>query len=303
MGGVLAVQEVDLYAMTAEAFAQARVFGYLECYGDSSAEMFDLMLLGIHYRLAEASQPVADSVFGVEKIGAIARAMDDDDYAESGLGVSLSVGGSVSSGDEGMGAAAGAGLQAGTRIQSDGRGGLREEETAQVEGALSGAVDPFAVGGKLLGKWRRGQFTTLEAELAGEAMIGADQLSELVVGGRWLSGVIGQLGGIVSGGSSLLGEPQAARRAGGLASFIHQSSGSGVLAEAASARAITQLRGMGVNLGHKLTLKGTWEEGKGYGVEILLERVSQIEYGDNPRDLVHVLVENVQRVFRIQVGP
>jgi hypothetical protein len=124
----------------------------------------------------------------------------------------------------------------------------------------------------------------------------------VLVGGRWLSGTIGSLGRIVGGGAGMLDDASAARQVGGLASFISQSSGTGVLAEAASARALASLEGMGVKLGHKLSVLGKWEAGKGYGLDITLERVSQIEFGDNPRDTVYVLVENVQRVFQIHVG-
>lgn len=119
----------------------------------------------------------------------------------------------------------------------------------------------------------------LEGELAGEA----------------------SLAGVIGGGSGLLDNENAARQAGGLVSFIRSNSGIGALGEAASAKAISKLEGMGVKLGHKLTIQGKWSKSDGYGLEVNLERVSQIEFGDSPRDLVYVLVENVQRVFRIKV--
>lgn len=300
-GGVSAKQEIDLYFATAEVFAQALVFGYMECYGDSSAEMFDLMLLGIQRRVAGVSQRVADAVFDAKQMQAIVRGMDQDDYAESGLGASFSAGAGASAGDSSAEATGGVAGSTGTKLTSDGKGGLKSDSVSQVQATLQGLADPFGLNGKIVGKYQQGQLNAVEAELSGEAMIGADKLNELVVGGRWVSGVIGKLGGIVGGGAGMVQDKNAARRIGGLASFIKDSSGSGVLAEAASAKAIAQLKNMGVKLGHKLTVKGTWEGGK-YGLEIALERVSQIEYGKNPRDLVYVLVENVQRVFRIKVG-
>jgi hypothetical protein len=300
-GGVSAKKEIDLYFMSAEVFAQAMVFGYMESSGDSSAEMFDLMLLGIQQRVASVSTTVADAVFNARQMQQIVKNMDKDDYVESGLGASLSGGAGVAGSEKQQEASAGVSGQTGTRLSSDGKGGLKSDGVSQIQGQIQGIAEPFGMSGKLAGKFQNGQLHALEAELSGEAMLGAHELNELVMGGRWLSGMIGKLGGIVGGGAGLIQDKNAARRVGGLATFIRDSSGAGVLAEAASAKAISKLQGMGVKLGHKLTVKGSWEGGK-YGLDLSLERVSQIEYGKNPRDLVYVLVENVQRVFRIKVG-
>lgn len=301
-GGISANFEADLYFMTARAFAQAQVFGYMESRGSNSAMMFDLMVLGIQQRVAAASERIADAVFDRDKIDQTIRDMTEDDYVESGLGVSVSGGMGVSTDDESAGVGAGVSASTGTRISGGPGSELTETSVSQVTGSLSGSVSPFATQGSLQGKWEQGRFQKLEAKLEGEAMIGGDQLSEMVVGGQWISGAVGTVAGIISGGSGMLDDASAARRAGALASFMRQNSGIGVLAEAASARAISQLADMGVNLGHKLTVAGSWEQGKGFGLEIGLERVQQIEFGENPRDLVYVLVENVQRVFNIQFG-
>jgi len=300
-GGVSAKKEIDLYFMSAEVFAQAMVFGYMETYGDSATEMFDLMLLGIQQRVAGVSKPLANAVFNAQQMQNIVKNMDKDDYAESGLGVALSAGAGAGGGSKPREATAGVAASTGTRLSSNGKGGLKSQGVSQVQASLQGLSGPFGLTGKLVGKFEQGQLSAIEAELSGEAMIGADKLNELVVGGRWLSGMISQLGGIIGGGSGLLSDQNAARKAGSLASFIKRSSGVGALAEAASAKSIAKLKGMGVKLGHKITLRGTWENGK-YGLEIAMERVSQIEFGENSRDLVYVLVENIQRVFKIKVG-
>jgi len=309
-GGVTATTTVDLYFVAVDAFARGMVFGYMESYGDSSTEMFRLMGLGIQQRLAGASQDIADAVFDRAYISATMREMDSDDYVESGLGVAVSAGASVRTGAPGTEPAASAGggvtYQEGTRLTSDGRGGVRENDAAQLQVQLNGQASPFALAGKITGKWLNDELGGVDVEVEGEAMLGADELSEVVVGGRWLSGMMGSLISIIQGGQGLVQDENVARQVGGMASFIGQSSGIGQLAEGASARAIDNLSGMGVSLGHKLTVKVSWTAGQGYGLEITLERVGQIEFSTNPRnptprDTVYVLVENVQRVFQITV--
>jgi len=301
-GGVTAQTHIDAYFFTVDAFARAMVFGYVESYGENGTQMFQLMSLGLQQRVNSVSSRVADAVWDRDYIDSTIQNMDDDDYVESGLGAELTAGVSAHAGDEGGGAGAGVGASTGTRLSSNGHGGLNQTSVSQVSGQLQGEADPFGLDGKLTGKWEEGQFHALEGELSGQAMMDAGDLSEVIVGGRWLSGMISNLASIIGGGAGLLDDQNAARRVGGLAAFIHRSSGIGVMAEAASSRAISQLEGMGVKLGHKLSVKGTWEEGKGFGLEINLERVSQIEFGENPRAMVYVLVENVQRVFRIHAG-
>ena len=181
-----------------------------------------------------------------------------------------------------------------------------KNDAGQLQVQLNGSASPFALTGKITAKWLNGALNGVDAEVEGEAMIGADELSEVVVGGQWLSGMMGNLVTILQGGQGMLDDQNAARQVGGMISFVQQSSGLGALAEGASAQALDNLRGMGVSLGHKLTVKVSWEAGKGLGLEILLERVGQIEFSTNPsnptpRDTVYVLVENVQRVFKISI--
>lgn len=305
-GGVTAAKKIDAYFFTVDVFARAMVFGYMEATGSCGSAVFDHMLLGIQQRIAGVSKTVSDAVFSAQYIQSVRDNMREGDYVESGLGASFEAGASANVGTEqdphGVGAGAGVSGQSGTRLTSDGRGGLNESDVSQVSGKLAGSSSPFALEGKLTGKWVNQQLSAIEAELAGSANINGEQLNELVVGGRWLSGLISQLGSIISGGSGLLKDQDAARQVGSLASFVSNASGSGVLVEAASARAIDRLKSMGVSLGHKLTLKGVWDAQKGLGLEITLERTQTIEFGDGPTDVVHVLLENVQRVFQVKVG-
>lgn len=311
-GGVTATVRTRVFFATFSAFAQAQIYGYMESVGQGGAQMIDHMMLGIQQRLHGASETIADAIFNRQQIEEIIENMRETDYVESGLGASVSAGVGVSSGDDRASAGAGVNASTGTRLSGNGRGGLESADVSQVTGTLGGSADPFSVQGSLQGKWSNGELAQIEGKLEGEAMVDAGQLNELVMGGQWLSGMIGSVAGILSGGSGLLQDENAARQVGGLAAFVRQSSGIGMLAEGASARALSQLRGMGVSLGHKLTVAAKWEQGKGFSLEVALERVQRIEFSAeqladadhqaSPRDTVYVLVENLQRVFRLQVG-
>jgi hypothetical protein len=305
-GGVQARQEIDAYFFTADVFARAMVFGYIEASGDNGEQMWRLMALGIQNRIDAVSSRVADAVFERRQIEATIRGMDDNDYVETGMGVSVSAGVGISTpdgngGEDTRGAGAGVTAQSGTRLESNGRGGLRARDTEQVEVALQGNCAPFGLEGKIVNKWLDDRYNALEVEVAGEASLGGEELTEVLVGGRWLSGMIGTVQGMITRGSGMVQDGDARRQIGSMAQFVGRNSGVGVLAEAASARAIDRLSSMGASLGHKLSVKGTWERGKGFGLEINLERTSNIEIGDSPRDTVYVLLENVQRVFKITV--
>ena len=168
-------------------------------------------------------------------------------------------------------------------------------------GALTGSRDPFSLEGKLKGKWTEGQLSQVEAEVSGQANLDMENL-HMVVGARWVSGVVSTLTSLMTGGQGVLDDQNAARRGGGIASTLGEVSASGALAEGAAAQAIDGLRGAGVTLAHKVTVKGVWDASKGYGAELTLERVGGIEVGRNERDRFYLMVENLQRVFQIKVG-
>ena len=302
-GAITASQEIRLYFATLEAFARAEVFGFLEAYGDNSQEAFQLMLLAIQNRIAAQSETIADVLFDRGAISAVQGGMDGDDYVESGLGGSFSAGvGAVDrNGDPITGAGAGVSGSSGTRLSSDGRGGVRSQGVTTAEGVLNGSQAPFSLEGKLKGKWTDGQLTQVEGEISGQADLDMENL-QTVVGARWVSGVVSTLSSVITGGQGVLDDANTARRVGGITSMLSQVSASGSLAEGAAAQAIDGLQGVGVTLAHKVTVKGVWDASKGYGAELSLERVGGIEVGRNVRDRFYLLVENLQRVFQIKVG-
>jgi hypothetical protein len=208
---------------------------------------------------------------------------------------------SDSSGDDIAAVGGGVGGSTGTRLESNGSGGVRERGVSTLEGALNGSVPPFGLEGKLKGKWTDGQLSQVEGEVSGQHELDMDSL-QTVVGARWISGVVGTLNSLMTGGSGVLNDDNAVQRIGGIASTLNQVSMSGSLAEGAAAQAIDGLAGASVTIAHKVTVKGAWDVSKGYGAELTLERVGGVQIGRNERDRVFVLVENLQRVFQLKVG-
>jgi hypothetical protein len=305
-GGVTCVQEVRAYFFAFDVFARAMVFGYMEANGANGAAMFKHLLLGIQRRVASVSKRIADAVFDAKFIEDVVEDMRAGDYVTSGLGATVEAGANltIGHGEDAQEEGAGAGVTAltGTTLTADGQGNLASQGVSQLSGKLTGSADPFALEGSLTGKWTEGTLSGVEGELSGAANLSGGELNELVVGGRWLSGVISQLGSILSGGSGLLQKDDAARKAGALGSFVANVTFGGALVEKASADAISKLNGMGVEVGHRLNLKAGWDAKEGMSLEISLERTNTIEYGDSLTDRVHVLLENVQRVFKIKFG-
>jgi hypothetical protein len=252
LGGVVtASQEIPLYFVTMEAFARGEVFGFIESYGDTSTEAFELILLAVQNRIAGYSDTVADALFERAHIDAVQSHMDSDDYVESGLGGSLSAGMGVSdsSGDDIAAVGGGVGGSTGTRLESNGSGGVRERGVSTLEGALNGSVPPFGLEGKLKGKWTDGQLSQVEGEVSGQHELDMDSL-QTVVGARWISGVVGTLNSLMTGGSGVLNDDNAVQRIGGIASTLNQVSMSGSLAEGAAAQAIDGLAGASVTSAH-----------------------------------------------------
>ncbi len=299
-GGVSASKENDAYIGSVEVFAQAKVFGYMESYAGNGSQAFNQLLLGIHHQIASVSTDIADAIFTPSSISSTMGKMDEDDYVEQGLGVDLSAGLSVDAGEDGKASGAGnIGGSTGTKLtMKDGK--LVEESSRTVSGGVKLVADPFTAIGSLSGKWGGGGLDTVSAELTGDALVDVEQLNAALIGGQWFSGVFDSLSDCITGGSGLLADDNAARKAGALAAFINANSGLGVAAEAGTAKALSSLSAFnGVKLGHRLNVAAKWTAAKGFSLDISLDRVSKIEFGDAPTDMVYVALENIQELFKV----
>lgn len=302
LASVLASKKANLYFATIEAFAQFKGGGYIEASGQKGGDIFGLFGLAIQQRVNNSSSTVADAIFGERYAADMLESMGKDDYVESGLMGEFSAGLSVKTDDDERGNGVAVGASSGTRLSKGDSGELKKDAMSQASVALSLGISPFQATGKILAKDVNGKADSVEASLEGEAMVSASDLSELAEGGQWLSGMISQAGSLISEKSGAVSN-SGARQVGALGSFMVNGSAAGALASTAAAKAIDKLDRYGVKLGHKLSIKGTWTEGKGFELDVDLERVRQIEFGDGPRDTVYVLLENVDRVFKIHKGP
>ncbi len=295
----------------AEAFARAQVFGYMEAQGDSGAEVFDLMLLGIHHRINQVSETVAEALFSDEQIQEIIGNMDQtgDDYVESGMGVTVSAGLGAA---DGSSAGVEAGVQTGTRLtrgedESHFFGAdtatLNETGVTQAHAAVSFSVGQYgSVAGKITLKWEAGRWKAVEVEVSGDLMMPISELTDGAMLGSMVSSFGASIGDACAANSGLGGDNGGAAQVGALGRFVVQNSTLGLGVEAGTQAVLEGARGFnGVNVGHKITAKGTYDRQDGLGFEVTLDRVSQIEFGDNPRASVYVLLENVQNVFTLKV--
>ena len=90
------------------------------------------------------------------------------------------------------------------------------------------------------------------------------------------------------------------QRVGQLASLIKDTSVSGIVLSHYANDALSRLQGFnGLNIGHKVSVNASYSRGQFSG-EFNLERYSEIEYGDGPRDTVHLLLQNIDPVISVK---
>lgn len=282
----------------AEAFIEARLFGYMESYGDHGAEVFHLLMLGIESRARQISDDLADVLFEPGFTWDVRDGMDRDDYVDSGLGASLTAGVTDSVGGEPKTDSMGQTVTTGTRLQrGSGDEPFERLDTRTVSFAATFNVHEFEVSGKLSKKLVNGKLSQLEFELAGKHDCPIDELSGLLQDAQLASGIVSELVSLAEGHSGLLGD-DAAR---GLSSLAEL----GALASGRPLATANQLRDLahgrrgfeGVKVGHQLTVKATWTPSARWRLEICLERLATIQFGKNPRERVYVALENIDPVF------
>jgi hypothetical protein len=280
-----------------DAWVQARAGGYLEAQGDSGAECFRLMILAMQRRVASISQDAADYVFDGESIQRTINGMDDNDYVESGFAAGVNAG----AGSADNNASVDLSGTTGTRLSSNGRGGVQQQGTTSVQGAIKVKADPFEVEGQARFQWIEGALDEVKASMSGTHETSMEDLTLMVGGANYVTGLIGDLGDVISGQSGLAGnDTTAARQVGSLVGFIHNNSTLGLGVPAASQAALQNLsRFNGVTIAHKLTVEGGWSASDGYGLGVKLERLQKVQFGNNDRDLIYAELENVQQVFEV----
>ncbi|MES2644888.1 MAG: hypothetical protein V4850_35705 [Myxococcota bacterium] len=301
-GGVTASQKAQLYFATLEAFAQAKVFGYVEAKGDSGTEAWRLLGGGIYGALLKFDEEIADALFNGDPLIDLAVDMDESDYYERGTGYELSAG--VSASGAGMpGGGVGASFQqtAGERVSGYGQHGLRAEGRERTAVGIQGEHSPFALDGEVQATSIGGRLAEVGASVTGAASASVDELNVMLVGGRWVTGLLSTLSSLITGGAGI-GDENASRAVGALAKYAAANGGVGVGVEVATKKALDQLKLTNdVKVGFALKAEVTWTPEGGYALEVRLDRTSSIEVGENSRALVHGLVEQMQQVFKLNL--
>ena len=129
-----------------EVYAKVQGLGYCEAFGDTSSEAVRLMTWGFYQRVKGVSERAANFVWNKDKMAAVTRGMDEDDYAENGVGIAASVGMKRSSAVPGNLPKKAEGevtATRGTRWQKGENGKLDAKETRALE--LEFASGPFKV--------------------------------------------------------------------------------------------------------------------------------------------------------------
>lgn len=288
-----------------EAWATAKIYGYIEAYGDSGSECFRLMLLGVQQRIAGASSKLADAMFDGKFIKDTINNMDDDDYVETGLGASLSAGVGTAPGIEGGAQASGAAeASIGTKLSKGKNGKLQKEDVMQWSVGLGFEKEPFSFEGKFTAKEKAKAFEGCEVEISAKESLSIGELDK-VINKQLISGLVTNMVGAVRGTSGMFQKnPTTAQKVGSFANFLSGQTGAGLAVQSGTHAALSRAGGSfaGLKVGHKITVKGALSgEGKP-SLEIKLERTSEIQFGANPRSKVFVLLENVQPVFSVKIG-
>lgn len=315
VGGEVEVsKEMGLGIATIKAFAKAGINGFIEAAGDDGTACFRLMGLAIRERLAGASESIADAIFDKAYIDETIEMMDEDDYVETGLSASASAGVSASA-SGGAGSLGGKGDAAAeattkTRLTKGADGGLKSDVTneasakasASVTATLKGKVKDFDVKGSLSLEGSTstdaGSKAKLKLSAEGSTKMSGKEMSELVLGGAYLTDALAGMGGLISAARANLGSGDGGRMAGAMGDFLMGSSGAGVAIDQASVEAAEALKSMDVKVGFKLSATGEINHKLQPKFKMELQRSDEIKVGGGLKvSLVEVVVENVQSLF------
>lgn len=289
-----------------DAWVQAKIYGYMEAYGDNGAECFRLLQLGLYERIKGASERLANAIFDGKYIQDTYKDMDDEDYIETGAGVGIAAGVGVKNPANGEKVAAGqVGAEAsmGTKISKGKDGIVKKEDVSQWSIGVGFEKDPFSFEGKFTAKEKAQKFEGAEIEISGAKALLITDLDKMITE-QFVSGLIQNMVGVVKGTQGMFKKnATTAQQVGSFGNFLAAHSGARLGIEAGTHAALSRVSGFGgVKVGHKITVKGAISgEGKP-SLEVKLERTSNIQFGDSPRSKVYVMLENVQPVFGFKIG-
>jgi len=289
-----------------EAFVSAKLGGYIEASGDHGAECFRLMILAIHQRIASVNEWAADQLLEPSSVDAIVAEMDADDQVATGLDIDVSAGiATPEVGGLGVEMSASGELRIGTMLTAQ-DGELQAHDATRQSLEVDVEVGSMDVEGRLRTETQDSSWQSTEVKVVAEKEVSWEELSVLLGATHTISGLFGDLVGVVQGKSGMVADGDSARQIGSIADFILDNSGLGLGTAWGTQKALEGIPSFdGVKVGHKLSLIAESDKDEGFTIELRLDRTSSFEFGDEQSAGVHLEVQSAEEVFSISrsIGP
>ena len=284
-----------------KAYVSADVGGYMEASGDHGAECFRLMILAIHQRIASVSDRAADALLEPSSVDSIIAEMDSNDQVSSGLDIDLGAGVEAPEGAvPNVDLSASGELRLGTMLTADG-GQLTAHDVEEQSYGVTIGTPLMDVKGKLKTEMEDDVWKSVEVKVTGEKDFSWEELTVLIGASHTISGLIGDLVGVVRGTSGLVDDGNTARQVGAVADFIADNSGLGLGTAWGTQKALENIPSFeGVKVGHKFSVIAESDKDNGFSFELRLDRTSSFEFGDEQSTGVHLEIESAEEVFSFE---
>jgi hypothetical protein len=280
-------------AVFMEAYAKVQLLGYTESLGDTSEEALRLITLGIYERLHGSFPGPAEALMDPRAAKATVAGMDEEDYSETGAGVSASASLKLGHGEHGKEMGGSAQFTQGTRLHNE-KGELKGRPIR----AFKYGVSAGHIAGSLEGscEHENGQITLAEARISAGAKM---SLAHLSVEGK-VAEALGALFGEACQAGRLgkaLNSDSAGRKLGAGIDLVGKSGCARLTGHLVNEQLTKRVHGWeGVEVGVKFIGMVRYDAGKWVG-RLQVCRTQEIQLGGSEADTVHLLLENSESVI------
>lgn len=299
--GVMGKIEIDAWIMEIEAHLRVAGVGYIESVGSNGSEAFNFLGLAIRESVANFSERGANFLMDGANRDNLFKRMGSGEYAEAGLGIEASAGLSMSADDGSTSGGVKYRDTAATRYTST-EGSSETNETAirTQELALSGSSSgrpKLGLSGKV--KYQTiGSGYSIDGIISGDGEFSVAELDAILISTTWVSGLMTTFATLIKNGANMFGGNKA-QQVGQMASLIRDTSVSSIVLSHYAHDALSRLKSFnGLNIGHKVTVMGSYSNGQ-FGGVISLERYSEIEFGSST-DWINLLLQNIDPVITVK---
>lgn len=300
--GVTGKLEVHLGIGKLQGFLRGAGLGYIETVGSDSEEAFGFISLLARQKIAECDQRIANIVMNQSARDDMFRNMGEGEYIEGGLGLEFGVGVGVQGRQEGSSVSGEVRYLQGSRYTSnEGSTDYQKQDTRSGSLSLQGSYNARPSLG-LRGTLQYstvGANETFEAGLEANADFSVAELDAVLVSTTWLSGLVGTFVNLISNGERMF-QGRGPQKLGTFIGMIRNINPTTLVQYHYAAGALQRLSNYpGLQIGHKVSIKARMSNGK-LGGEVSLERYSQIQYGGSAHDPIHVLLQNIDPVLKME---